>query len=221
MRFKTPQAPHGDRTEEERRYLAFIGTDVQPFRTIAPLIRLDSVERPQDAHKSSPGTPYRDYRVEDTVEDTPNRACKTPHQEAWAARATDGPLRQRSVTATISPRPSEEASPRWATRSQKHCSNGPSHSTELLTWPTQQKQTARRSGILYAVCRRLMTDYRRPWSRPGRAKIGRFMDTRWREGEDYRPRRRGMRHWRNSRSADVDEPRTPRVMVLVATLCKL
>ena len=74
VRFKTPQAPHGDRTEEERRYHAFIGADVQPVRTIAPLIRLDSVERPQDAHKSSPGTPFWDYRVEDTLEDTPNRA---------------------------------------------------------------------------------------------------------------------------------------------------
>ena len=104
VRFRTPQAPHGDRTEEERRYLAFIGADVQPLRAIAPLIRLDSVERPPAAHKSSPGTPYRDYRVEDTVEYTPNRACKTPHQEAWAARATDWPL-SHPIHSTESRRP--------------------------------------------------------------------------------------------------------------------
>ena len=45
--------------------------------------------------------------------------------------------------------------------------------TESLhrTQTTRQKQTARRSGILYAGCRRLMTDYRRPWIMPGRARI--------------------------------------------------
>ena len=82
MRFKTPQTPHADQAEEERRARAFMRVDMPPANVISPLIRVDSEERPPSANKSSPGIPCRDYWVEDSLENMLKWACKMPNREA-------------------------------------------------------------------------------------------------------------------------------------------
>ena len=86
VRFKTPQAAHEESLREERRYRTFLSANVPAPRGAPQSGRTDRGERPRLINLSPPGTPARDYWVEDSQESRPKRVCRTPREERWSNR---------------------------------------------------------------------------------------------------------------------------------------